>query len=372
VGKKEVAYFSVLFYSILITFFYFIKYKRTSLLSTFVHIFLFFGAFYLCWMFIFQFINEDIKSAFMKGGDFYSWLGTSNIFFKSYINVVKTNVAYWWTSQLLLWALSFGVFISIESNRNGLNVFARMAYMLLGLLAAIAVSASIFTTLVPHPNEKDNKGYNTNAPKVSFLFVVFIFIGIICIFLLPKIHATFPFAFRVVLIVLHVVVAFPVFIPLSNTEKGDSARYALCALYAFLAGVSLVFHIINSLEIFLPLLKDKQWFDIKLYNQLLGMFLKSNDCQTSVSFDVIFCALITFLMILKVNPLASILSILLMPILSPSVIFPAFLLYRELKMIRHITPTYLLNKKRQKNKDNTSTTTLKLKKKGKEKEESKD
>jgi len=236
--------------------------------------------------------------------------------------------------------------MAVESARIGLSIVARLAYMFLGLLAAVSVSSSIFSALIPVKIDKETKNYSSFAPKISFFFVISTIIGAISIFLLPKTITAFPQAFKISLIVIHIAVLFPVLFPLSNNAKGDSARYKVIALYGFLAGISLVFHVFNTFEIILPMLQTGKRFHIVSFGQqLYAIFSKTNSCLNSVSIDISICALITILMILKFDIPTAIISLFLMPILSPAVIFPAFLLKRELSMIPDITPA-LLNKRR--------------------------
>jgi len=346
-GKKEAVYFSVLFFSLLLAFYYFIRHKRTGILATLIHLLILITAFYGTWYFILRFVEQDLKSYMMHGGDLIGWLRNSNIFFKAYQNVVNSKNGIWWTSQLLSWSITFGVFLSVESRRISLSIIGRMAYMFLGLLAAIAVPTALFTTFVPISYDKDAKKYDTNAPMLSFVFVITSIIGFACIYLLPKTVTAFPFAFRVILILCHVAVALPIFIPLSINIKGDSTRYSLCAFYGFLAGASFVLHFIYTTEVMLPLFDDK--FNIQLLGKkLLLTFSKTNDCLTSVSLDIIFCALITVLLIFHFNPLLGIISLILTPILSPSVLFPFFLLCREFSMIPKSSPTQLQDKRKEK------------------------
>ena len=87
-----------------------------------------------------------------------AWSAQSNLFFDAYRRVTETPAAWWWSSQLMLWAPAAVLFFHAESIRQRLSYWA---YVWVGMCVAISVALPLFLL------RREAHGGNGKAPTAS-------------------------------------------------------------------------------------------------------------------------------------------------------------------------------------------------------------
>jgi hypothetical protein len=93
--------------------------------------------FVVTWTFMLRMASGDIA----RYASLADWSRDSNLFFDAYRRVTSTPAAWWWSQQLMAWALAGTLWFSVEGRRRGIRFWA---YLWLAMCVAVSVALPIF------------------------------------------------------------------------------------------------------------------------------------------------------------------------------------------------------------------------------------
>ncbi|KAJ3217957.1 asparagine-linked glycosylation protein [Dinochytrium kinnereticum] len=249
-----------------------------------------------------------------NGGSFIKWVIDSDLFDAAYVNVAKDVANWWWSAQLLNFAITLVVFFWAEGAHR-VVVFERegddgrikgrgawfvsaLLYTVLGFLGAISAAFPLF--LIQRSLLARAGPYTISRPERPSTFLTFcaVFSGI-CVMITPYIPVASP-NFGINLKVIHVLLLAPLitssgftvfFWPSASSQRRQfSQGVGIAPLYGFLAGISLMSHLGLSLDHFL-----------KGNGTVTELFetWEGNPCQLSISADLIFTTVVASVFMLR-------------------------------------------------------------------------
>ncbi|TPX55449.1 hypothetical protein PhCBS80983_g05307 [Powellomyces hirtus] len=323
------------------------------------------GSFYVTWTEIVAFLYGDYKdfiSGFptnspLEDGLLDEYLKTSDWFDAAYVAVTYDKFGWWWSSQLLnMAAVIVALFWSEgahhwyrRGDRRGGPTFwmagmaSAVAFVLVGFLGAMSTSFALF---LAQRQALDRTYSFRSVPNVTITVVLLFVFYCAAVTYTPYIPADSAM-FGINLLLLHIALALPVvgaagfglvYHPKDKpSNSAAESRFSMRWLYKLLA--------LGNLFSYLAATSRLDFNRSVLLDLFNAMFL--NNCQKSITADLVFCTVIAHVFI--VSSLVSLskrsiipiykaltvgaLALVATPAVGISVVFPTFLAWRE-KYIR--------------------------------------
>eukprot|EP01122_Echinamoeba_exundans_P009846 TRINITY_DN3546_c0_g1_i1.p1 TRINITY_DN3546_c0_g1~~TRINITY_DN3546_c0_g1_i1.p1 ORF type:complete len:347 (-),score=46.06 TRINITY_DN3546_c0_g1_i1:152-1192(-) len=282
----------------------------------------------LAWYNIVAFIIEDYAE---RHSPDVSKRPTENRFVRAYRQVVETPLQWFWSSSLLSFVPSMIGFSVLEAHRNG--IFDTAVYIWVGFFGAISGSFPMFLLRLIQKPRTNAAVIVSKTPQLNLSTAFFCIVGLFSVAWTPS-TLNNQVEFIQNLAFMH----FILLLPLLNRSKSDgiwhssswAVFFSIMSFLALLVRVSTIDAVFREITLSLP--------GILTLIRAIG----SNWCQLSISGDEIFCTILTVIYLLddqhkeylrgskRIRYLGCLLFCL--PLLSASVVFPAFLCLRELRM----------------------------------------
>jgi hypothetical protein len=93
--------------------------------------------FAVTWAFMLRMARDDVA----RYASLAAWSRDSNLFFDAYRRVTSNPASWWWSQQLMAWALAGTLWFSVEGRRRGIRFWA---YLWLAMCVAVSVALPIF------------------------------------------------------------------------------------------------------------------------------------------------------------------------------------------------------------------------------------
>ncbi len=93
--------------------------------------------FAVTWAFMLRMARDDVA----RYASLAAWSRDSNLFFDAYRRVTSTPSAWWWSQQLMAWALAGTLWFSVEGRKRGIRFWA---YLWLAMCVAVSVALPVF------------------------------------------------------------------------------------------------------------------------------------------------------------------------------------------------------------------------------------
>ena len=256
-------------------------------------------AFSVTWNLIFQFFQEE--ALLLQPLSKAEWLASPSTFVKAY-EQVTTATGYVWSSNLLMWVIPGCLFLQTEFKRRAIEPTTALAYTATGFMGAISLSFPLFFGHILILDEmKPGKAHTRQQQhrNVSYLQILCATVAATAVVVLPHTVHTHTTIYVQALLVLHVVLAVPSvwdLIVLLTTRNNPLNHHhpaplllskvsplSLRGMYFCLAGASFIVHVTQVVVGLTATHGDVHALVVAGWQ---------NTCQSSISWDVVFTALV--------------------------------------------------------------------------------
>lgn len=255
------------------------------------------------WYYVLKFFYWSYTT--QAGGDWHEWVANSDLFVQAYRLVSQTPEQWFWSSQLLLFACGY---VSILRSAFGREA---LWWALLGFLGAISVSLSFFvayliaaTQLPIDEDEEDeanpwvNPLVGVESLSMGIIPVITVSLAVVCIAAIKWVGVD-SVAFPTLLLATHLLLVAallptPNFLADRNITLWTWLRILAVAIFACVTEQVASMIVANPSKNALDLL------------QRMLVAVVSNDCQTSISLDLVFvfvASLLTGIWLITREPL---------------------------------------------------------------------
>ncbi len=197
--------------------------------------------FAVTWTFMLRMAIEDIA----RYPDLGAWARESNLFFDAYRRVTATPAAWWWSQQLMGWAMPGVLWFGVLGRRRGVRFWA---YPWLAMCVAVSVALPLFALRLR--KEKGAKEEHTaehagdGARGVPALTAAGIGLAALALAATPFVHGA---AFVVAMLVLHAGLLAPaVATPRAEDPRRESVETPLAATTWAIALACLALHAVAT------------------------------------------------------------------------------------------------------------------------------
>jgi hypothetical protein len=187
--------------------------------------------FAVTWTFMTRMATDDIA----RYPSLAAWSRDSNLFFDAYRRVTSTPAAWWWSQQLMAWALAGALWFSVEGRRRGVRFWA---YLWLAMCVAVSVALPVFAQRLRAQKVVDR------ATGVPVLVLLGILVAIVALAAAPFVSGP---RFVWAMLVLHAAILVPAIV----TPRSAGARSGVHprAVAGVVALACFVLHLVATLRL---------------------------------------------------------------------------------------------------------------------------